>query len=250
MVGPGAAIDTRRYQVCSLDYLSSGDIEVNSGDQAHAVAGMLDELGIERAHAVVGASYGGMVALSLGAQCAERVSHLVVINAAHESHPMATAWRLIQRRIVTMGVEAGRAHDGMAIARMLAITTYRSSAEFAQRWPAGSVDDYSTGSRSLEAYLDGHGARFAARFTAEHFLSLSLSLDRHQVAPEAIMVPITLIGTRSDVLVPVTQLRNLHQRLSVPSRYFEIDSLYGHDSFLKEPDLLTPILMNALAETT
>jgi homoserine O-acetyltransferase len=53
--------------------------------------------------AIVGASYGGMVALAFGERHAPRVEQLIVISGADRPHPMATAWRSVQRRIVRFG---------------------------------------------------------------------------------------------------------------------------------------------------
>jgi len=44
------------------------------------------------------------------------------------------AWRGIQRRAVRLGIEAGRPKEGMKIARELAMTTYRTAEEFADRF--------------------------------------------------------------------------------------------------------------------
>src|SRR5204862_1053997 len=66
VVGEGCAIDTTSFRVLSIDYLAqaNGGVPVTTEDQAYALATALDELGIDCLHAVVGASYGGMVALA------------------------------------------------------------------------------------------------------------------------------------------------------------------------------------------
>src|SRR5690606_28611024 len=102
MVGPGRAPDTTRHAVLSGDGLGGPGASANpphadapgpfptadTNDQAAAVVRVLDYLGIDRAHAVVGASYGGMVALALAARHPRRVERAVVIGASHRSHPM------------------------------------------------------------------------------------------------------------------------------------------------------------------
>src|SRR5262245_61873083 len=69
MAGAGRALDTERYQLLGFDFLDGGRAEdgrperiVSTHDQADALAAILDSLGIERLHAIVGSSYGGMVA--------------------------------------------------------------------------------------------------------------------------------------------------------------------------------------------
>ena len=134
LVGPGAAIDTRDVRVLGIDWSVPTTGTVTTFDQATAIVAVLDRLGVDRAAAIVGASYGGMVALAFGAAHPSRVDRLVVISAAHESHPMATAHRVIQRRIIRMGLAAGTPSDGVALARALGVTTYRTAAEFAARF--------------------------------------------------------------------------------------------------------------------
>lgn len=58
----------------------------------------LDKLGINRLHAVVGSSLGGMLSLASAADYPERVARMVTISAAAMSHPMSIAARYSQRR--------------------------------------------------------------------------------------------------------------------------------------------------------
>src|SRR5882762_3916137 len=92
VVGPGRAIDTRRFRVLGIDYVTSGSgaAPVTPTDQAEVLAAALDQSGVRSLHAVIGASYGGMVALAFGATFAARARRLIVISAAHESDPIAT----------------------------------------------------------------------------------------------------------------------------------------------------------------
>ena len=64
----------------------------------------------------------------------ERVEQLVVISAADRAHPMATAWRSVQRRIVRFALAAAGPAEGLELARALAMATYRSPEEFAARF--------------------------------------------------------------------------------------------------------------------
>ena len=56
-----------------------------------------------------------------------------MISAAHESDPIATALRHLQRRVVALGREAGRERDGLAIARGIAMTSYLTTRHFDER---------------------------------------------------------------------------------------------------------------------
>jgi homoserine O-acetyltransferase len=96
----------------------------------------------------------------------------------------------------------------------------------------------------IDDWLDCHGEKFSARMTPERFLALSESLDLHRVEPESIRVPTTLVGVRSDALVPIEDLRRLAKRLPA-GRLVELDSPYGHDAFLKEPNAVEAIVAEA-----
>ncbi len=247
-VGAGNAIDTTRFLVISVDYVSTfrGSSTVTTRDQADALASALDHARIRSLHAIVGASYGGMVALAFGASYPTRCSRLIVISAAHESDPLATALRHLQRRVIELGANIGRERDALTIARGIAITSYLTPHYFKERF----IDCEPVDSRTIEDrignYLRKKGEDFADRWTSEKYNTLSLSLDLHRVRPEDITVPTTVIGVSSDRLVPIEQSRQLVNRLSGPAQLIEIDSAFGHDAFLGDADRVTPFIEELL----
>jgi homoserine O-acetyltransferase len=254
--GDGRALDRNRRRVLGVDYLDGGcDASgtparvVTTHAQAAAVIALLDELGIGQLDAVVGASYGGMVALALAERWPERVHRLVVISAAHESHPMSTALRSIQRATVELGLRTGEADEAMIIARGLAMTTYRSAREFAERFPPAAWPSSEAGvppEFEVERYLRRSGERFAERMSPARFLSLSLSADLHRVTPELLNVPTTLIAAQGDTLVPPSQMRELAARLPDLDGFHTLRSRRGHDAFLTETGRLSRLLTTIL----
>ena len=251
VVGDGRAIDLARHRVLGVDWLDGGrDARglparvVTTRDQADALAARLDLLGIDRLRAIVGASYGGMVALAFAAAYPDRVERLVVISAAHESAAMSTALRALQRQVVELGVATGRARDALRIARGIAMTTYRTAAEFADRF----APDGSEGERGFEVerYLAHAGLKFAASFAPERFLALSLSADLHRVRPGDVHTPATIVAADGDTLVPREQLVTLARALGAPARIVRLATRHGHDAFLTDPDRIGPIVSTAL----
>lgn len=258
VVGPGRALDTTRVRVLGMDYLGgSGDStrpvkgeafpSLSSFDQAQAVLALLDHLGIGRLRAIVGASYGGMVALAFGQRYAARVERLVVISAADCAHPMATAWRSVQRSIVRFGLRVGHAGEGMELARALAMSTYRSPEEFAARFRAPPRMEGGQPVFPVEDYLYARGRDYAARYQPESFVCLSESIDLHRVEATQIAVRTEVVAVREDQLVPLGDMRALAARLP-DALLHEFSSLHGHDAFLKEAEQLKPILATVTGE--
>jgi homoserine O-acetyltransferase/O-succinyltransferase len=255
-VGAGMPVDTRTFSVLGVDFLGGvgtstgptgpGFPSLGTADQARAIAAVLDHIGIAGVHTMVGSSYGGMVALAFAASFGDRLDRLLVISAAHESHPMATALRTLQRRTVRLGLESDRVEEGLAIARGIAMTTYRTAEEFAARFE-GEATASPRGFRfPVEGYLEHHGAAFVRTFSPWRFLCLSESLDLHRVDPARIRTPATLVAVDSDTLVPPWQMRQLAARLAGPARLVEIRSRYGHDAFLKEVAAVSEIIRETL----
>lgn len=259
VVGPGLALDSQRFRILSFDYLgASADTTgprdgavfptISAYDQAELLLRLMNHLGIASVRAIAGASYGGMVALAFGERFPDRVARLLVISAADRAHPMASAWRVVQRRIVRFALESGEPARGLELARALAMATYRSPEEFAARFGgAARRNDDATFVLPVEEYLFARGAEYAQRYRPESFVCLSESIDLHRVDAGRIFAPVTAIAVREDQLVPLGDMRAMVARLP-NAELHEISSVFGHDAFLKENRQLKPIFANVLNE--
>ena len=258
-VGPGGGVDTNRYRVLGIDYVggrgststpcAGGSFPpVSSFDQAEVLYRVVRHLGERPLHAIVGASYGGMVALCFAVRHAAAVRGIVLVSAADRAQLLSTAWRSVQRQIVREAIARGDGAAGLKLARALAMATYRTQREFAQRFAGPAVRDADRFRFPVEEYLFARGDDYVQKYRAESFLALSESIDLHEVDAALVRTPATLIAVREDQLVPLTDMRALAGRLMGPSRLVELDSIYGHDAFLKESAVLNPILNTALAE--
>ena len=188
-----------------------------------------------------------MVALAFGELYPARAAKLVVLCAAHESDPHTTALRVIQRRILRLGLATGEERQGLELARSLGVVTYRGREEFAARFGGPATWQDSRPRFPVESYLEHHGARFASQFTVNRYLELSESLDLHRCDPSRIRTPTTLVGFHSDTVVPTRQLRELAARLAGPVQLHLLDSPTGHDAFLTEHEAVSRILTDTLA---
>lgn len=261
IIGPGHALDSSKYRILGIDFLGgSGEStgpragqsdfpSVASQDQAELLRRVTEHLKLELLEAIVGASYGGMVALAFAERWPELVKRIIVISAAHRPHPMATAWRSVQRSFVRYAAQNGEGAEGLRLARALAMATYRSPAEFEQRFagPATRVDGRFQ--FPVESYLLSRGDAYAATYIPEAFVCLSESIDLHQVDPAKIRVATWLVAVIEDQLVPLSDMRTLGQSVSGPVQLTELTSLYGHDAFLKETQALREVFTRALSTT-
>lgn len=247
-VGPGLAIDTEKLRVLAIDWLGADgalDAPIDSADQADALAAVLDHLGIARVAAFIGCSYGAMVGLQFAARHGDRLGQLLAISGAHRAHPYASAWRALQRNIVRSGVAAPR--TALSLARQLAMLSYRTPEEFAERFAAPLRIDDNIARCDAEHYLAVCGERYAEQWSATAFLRLSESIDLHAVDPKTVRVPTTLVAVTEDRLVPSADLYALAEKLAAPYRLHHLRSRYGHDAFLKELERIGEIIGEVLA---
>lgn len=253
IVGIGKPLDARDFRILGIDFLGGSGATtgpragqsdfpaISAYDQANLLAQLLSIIGVRKLHAVVGASYGGMVALAFAERHPELVDSIVAISAADRAHPLSTAWRSVQRATVRAFAARGEGAEGLKLARALAMTTYRSAKEFAQRFDSPPTRTGTQFSFPVENYLYARGQAYADNYVPEAFVCLSESIDLHRVTPESITTPTTLVAVVEDQLVPLADMQALRNKLAGPSQLIEVSSLYGHDAFLKETAALRDI---------
>ena len=299
MIGADKPIDTSRYFVICVNSLgscfgSTGPATTNpaSGqayrldfpvlaleDVAHAGHAVVESLGIDRLHAVVGASMGGMTALAYAVAYSERIDGVMLISSAARCLPFSIALRSLQRELIRTDPawsDGQYPFDrppivGMRLARKLGMITYRSAAEWAVRFARERATDdvASTGSErspmadgvggrfgidfEVESYLEAHANKFIGAFDANCYLYLSRAMDLFDVADHGGSVAAGLqrvrtkralvIGVESDFLFPPQQQRELADglRAGVADVDFKLlPSIQGHDSFLVDMDRFRP----------
>lgn len=239
IAGIGKALCPNAYQLLSVCFLGE---EVRPfptlDDQAQAIIALADQAGLDN-FALIGASYGGTIAMTIAAQHPARVTSLKVLSAAARPHPMITAWRSIQRETVKMARDLGAPEQGVDLARRLAMTTYRTPDEFKDRFldpQPGSRDE-----AGIEAYLEARGKAYAQKTSAERFLALSYSMDSANVAVENITAPTQFFAVDEDRLAPPEDIADTAARMA-NARITHHSSLYGHDAFLKDIEAVTRFL--------
>ena len=275
LIGPGRALDTTRVGVLCANLLggcygTTGPTTpdqvtgrpwgatlpaVSTRDQARAQWALLDALGIKRLALVAGGSLGGMVALEVALERPEAVGEVLPIAAPAATGALAIAWNGIQLELVRRLGE-----DGLDLARRLAMTTYRSEADFDQRFGRAAEPD---GTPSITSYLAYQGRKLVGRFDPETYRVLVGAMDRHDagagrggLGPALARladrgVRLTGLGIPGDVLYGPDQVRALVAAAAAEgahARYVELRSTKGHDAFLVEWDQLAKIVGDVLAE--
>ena len=208
-IGPDAPLDTNKYFIICTNVLGScyGSTGPSSTDPANderyatrfpiltmedmvrAQFGLLDALGIEKLHASVGASMGGMQSLAAGVLFPQRVGRLASISGCARSHPYSIALRHVQRQVLMTDPNWQRGqyyssippHTGLKLARQIATVTYRSGPEWEKRFgrrraepgrPPALCPDF-----LIETYLDHAGEKWCLTYDANSFLYISKAMD-------------------------------------------------------------------------
>lgn len=231
-------------RLLAIDWIGADgtlDCPIDPADQATILVRLLDELGIDRVAAFIGASYGAMVGQQLAARFPARCGALLSISAGASAHPFSSACRSLQRKAVAIAEQGGDPAAGVALARALAMLTYRTADEYRVRFDAAPTVTGDVVRVSAEDYLDAQGSRYAARTGGAAYRRLSESIDLHRVDPAALALPATFVAVESDWLVPIEDIRALAE--AVPgARFVLMPSLYGHDGFLKEEAQVAAIM--------
>jgi homoserine O-acetyltransferase len=275
LIGPGRALDTTRVGVLCANLLggrygSTGPTSldpatgapfgasfpaVSARDEAIVLWALADRLGIERFALVTGGSLGGMIAQEFALERPDAVDHLLPMAAPAALGAMSIAWNHIQLELIDrLGA------DGLALARQLAMTTYRSEEDFDGRFGRAREAD---GQFSIASYLDHQGDKLLGRFDLDTYRVLVGVMDGHDVGRDrggivaafrtlaAAGVGVTGIGIPGDILYGPAQVRALVEQAAaagVDARYREIRSIKGHDAFLIEWGQLADILETTLAD--
>jgi homoserine O-acetyltransferase/O-succinyltransferase len=293
LFGAGRPFDTDRYCVIGVNVVGScygstgprstdartgrpygGDFPlVTISDMVRAQSLLLNRLGVERLHAVVGGSIGGMQALQWAVDFPRRVERCVAVGAA-PLPALGLALNHLQRQAIMNDplwrggryTETAPPREGLALARGIAMCSYKSAELFDERFArnpnrAGEDPGRSLGERfDVAGYLDHQGRTFTRRFDANSYLILSKAMDTfdlargyasEEAALRRVAARVLLVGITSDWLFPEGEVRALARRLSsagVRCRYEELASPHGHDGFLADADLLAPLLSEALSE--
>ncbi|MBW2451766.1 MAG: homoserine O-acetyltransferase [Deltaproteobacteria bacterium] len=233
-------------------------------DMVRAQKLLIDHLGIEQLLTVIGGSMGAMQALEWAVHYPEHVRSIIPIAGTGRPSPMAIALNALARQAIYNDPMWRKGNykpehppaDGLALARAVGHISFLSDTsmqlKFGRRFSArdGQFDFF--GQYEIERYLTYNGRNFVERFDTNSFLYLAKSLDLYDVswgfdslesALNNLACPSIWFAFSSDWLYAPYQTEevvNVLRCLNKPVEYHLIESDYGHDSFLVEPEKFTP----------
>lgn len=239
-------------------------------DMVRAQQLLLDQLGIDQLLTVIGGSMGAMQALEWGVHYPERTRSIIPIAGCGRTSPMAIALNALARQAVYNDPMWRKGNykpehppaDGLALARAVGHISFLSDTsmhlKFGRRFSLrdGTFDFF--GQFEIERYLAYNGRNFVDRFDTNSFLYLAKALDLYDVAwgfdgmedaLSNLVCPSLWFAFTSDWLYAPYQTEevvNVLRKLGKPVAYHLIESDYGHDSFLVEPEKFTPKVVEFL----
>ena len=229
-------------------------------DMVRAQRRLLDALGVRKLALVAGGSIGGQQALEWAVEFPDFVEKAIPIAATGALGPQGVGMSEIGRRSIMADPDwnEGDYYDterrpdrGLAIARMAGMMTYQSAGGQWERFgrrSAGRPALYPEfgGRFEIESYLHYQGRELTGRFDANSYLYLSRAMDLYDVsngygseeeAYSRIDAEVHFVGITSDWLFPAAEVRAAAQKAKkagARASYAEIDTLSGHDAFLKD----------------
>ena len=286
-IGPGRALNTDKFAIICANWVghcygTTGPASIDPvtqkpyggsfprvsvGDSVRAHFRLLDELGIDRLHAVVGGSVGGMMCIYAATRYPERNRFVVPIAGGLRATPLHIIHDFEQVNAIYNDPNfnggdyyEGPAPDaGLALARTIAHKTFVSLEQMEHR----ARDEVVGGanervSSPLESYMWHQGQKFVGRFDANAYLRTLWMWQDFDLYRDAEQNGTTVremlahgdheylvFSIDSDVCFYRSQQEQLSEELKaagVPFNWVTVHSEKGHDSFLLEERLFEPHL--------
>lgn len=288
MIGPGKGIDTNKYFVICSNCLggckgTTGPPSLNPAtgkpygrsfpritisDMVNVQAMLIERLGVQRLHSVIGGSMGGMQALDWATRFPAMVKSSIVIAATARLSPQGIAFNWVGRNAIysdpisacgapEVNSDTVRMGRGLAVARMIGHITYLSEEimerKFGRKLTLKDMDgiryslgenETSSGEFEVESYLQHQGAKFMERFDEDSYIIITKAIDYFDLegqygdlisAFNMVEGKMLVLSFNSDWLYPTSMslaiVRAL-QTLKKDVSFVELDMPFGHDSFL------------------
>ncbi|MEZ5655534.1 MAG: homoserine O-acetyltransferase [Sphingobium sp.] len=290
MVGAGKPVDPDHHFIVCINVLgscmgSSGPASIDHAtgekwgmrfpvitiaDMVRAQAMLLNHLGVERLHAVIGGSMGGMQALTWPSLYPDRVEAAIIVASTARHSAQNIAFHEVGRQAIMADprwrggayyADGDAPSSGLAVARMAAHITYLSEAglteKFGRRLQARDTKTFGFDADfQIESYLRHQGISFVERFDANSYLYITRAMDYFDLAEDHGGVlahafkacrntRFCVISFDTDWLYPTVESRHIVHALNAagaPVSFVELSSPFGHDAFLLDAPEMNRII--------
>ena len=277
LLGPGRALDTDRYFVVCANVIGSPygtvspvTIAPETGqpyggrfpvptvrDTVALHRALLDRIGVRHLALVIGGSLGGMQTLEWAME-GDFVRAIAPVSVGGRHSAWCIAWSEAQRQAIYRDPRWNGGHyaqgsapvDGLAIARMIAMISYRSLGSFQARFGRQTADASTAHTFEMESYLHHQADKLVRRFDAACYVRLTQKMDTHDIARgrgeyldvlRQIEQPALVVGVDTDLLYPLAEQRELADALP-RGHLAAIEAPDGHDGFLIEHRTLNQLV--------
>ena len=299
MVGKGKAIDTDKFFVICTNVIggcmgSFGPKEIDPKtnkpfgssfpfltiqDMVRAQKLLIDYFGINKLHAVIGGSTGGMQVLAWGVLFPNKVKILIPMSTSYRHSPQNIAFHEVGRQAIMSDpnwcegdylAQEKFPKSGLALARMTAHITYLSESSLQKKFgrDLNNKTGFSFSAErdfEVENYLHYQGNRFVERFDPNSYLIITRAVDYFDLESDfngklsgAFVelaknksCKICVISFSDDWLFPPSESKKLTHALSacdVNVSSVVIESNGGHDSFLLKNEIFEKTISGLLIE--
>lgn len=225
-------------------------------DMVRLQAELIKYLGIKSLQLVIGGSLGGMQVLEWALLYPEIVRAIAPLATSGRHSAWCIGLSEAQRQAIYADphwkggnyTEEQPPKQGLAVARMMAMSTYRYWHSFTERF--GRQYDASADQFAIASYLQHHGQKLVDRFDANTYITLTKAMDHHDIAQgkdyesvlQSIQQPTLVVGIDSDILYPPIEQQELAD--FIPNAQIAwLNSIYGHDAFLIDTDALNKLII-------
>jgi homoserine O-acetyltransferase len=291
-IGPGRMLDTDRHFVICADALGSGESTgpastdpatgrayglgfpvLTVTDMVRAAQPLLEHLGIERLHAVIGGCLGGQQAIEWAIRYPRSVRNVVAISTTSATSAHTIAIFHVMRRLIRADPKFndGAYYDGpfpqegmtnaLAAAVPLWMSREAAEARFGRRRNGHAAYAYSLdGEFAIEAFLERVAGRGASRLDPNSLMYLMRAVEYFDLAHQhggldqalaPIRARVLLVSYRNDWRYPPAEVRGLDESLraaGVDCRHVALASAYGHGAFMYDVGTLAPVVERFLDE--
>ncbi len=214
--------------------------------QAHII--LRKHLGIEKINTIVSGSMGGYQAQEWVLQEPQVIDKLVLLVTS----PKETAWGIAIHTAQRLAIETDKTWNesrpdagaqGLKTARAIGMLTYRNYEAYVKMQ---TDEEHKLDNFKASSYIHYQGEKLVKRFNAYSYWLLTKSMDSHNISRnrgkmedvlKSIKAKTLIIGISGDIICPVAEQKFMAKHIP-QSKFIEIDSLYGHDGFLIEGELI------------